>query len=188
VGSQGRNLLLNDAASVFSAIWNEQMTEQISRPPSNVKIFPPRAHGAAAPRGALKWRSAAERNRLLKDWRRAVCGTFGEQSRCLRVAWVLADSFNAKTGYAYPSNGWLANETHLAENKLRAALRTLELGNAIVRGWVHLPNGQTWRVIYPSAAMVPRPTVGQGGSPSRWGTITAPTLHRGRVICESLSP
>jgi hypothetical protein len=42
--------MLNDAASVFSAIWNEQMTNQLSDPPSNVKT-----NGTAAPSWARKY-------------------------------------------------------------------------------------------------------------------------------------
>ena len=30
-----------------------------------------------------------------------------------------ADLFNAKTGYAYPSNGWLAENTLIAEKKVQ---------------------------------------------------------------------
>ena len=81
----------------------------------------------------LAWHSAAERNKLLKQWRRAVCVYFGEQTRCLRIAWVLGDLFNAKTGYAYPNNRYLADETGIAENKVRAALLALEQSGAIVR-------------------------------------------------------
>jgi hypothetical protein len=91
---------------------------------------------------------------------------FGEQSRCIRLAWILADSFNARTGYAYPSNAWLADECLMAENKVQATLRTLELGRAIVRGWV-VHNGQKRRVIYPASVLVPTPTVGVGGHPQQ---------------------
>lgn len=124
-----------------------------------------------APRGALTWRSPSQRNSLLRLWRRAVCTAFAEQSRCLRVAWTLAELFNAKYGYAYPSNTVLASETGLAENHLRATLLVLEQGGAIVRGYV-FHNGQKQRVIYPGSALIPRPTVGHGGSPSSRGTIT----------------
>jgi hypothetical protein len=123
-----------------------------------------------APPGALTWRSAAERNRLLRLWRSAVLATFGNSSRCVRLAWVLSDSFNSKTGYAYASNPYLADETHIPENKMREALRALELGRAITRGWV-THNGKRQRVIYPSAALLPRPSLGHGGVPRQVGHL-----------------
>jgi hypothetical protein len=123
-----------------------------------------------APPGALTWESAAQRNRLLKLWRQAVMATFGESSRCVRLAWALDHLFNAKTGYAYASNPYLADETHIPENKMREALRELELGRAIVRGSV-VHNGKQQRVIYPSAALLPRPSLGQGGLPQQPGHL-----------------
>ena len=78
-----------------------------------------------APSGALTWGSAAERNRQLRLWRRAVFSIFGEQPRAIRVAWVLTDLFNVKKGYAFPSNYYLAEETKMAVNKLRATLGIL---------------------------------------------------------------
>jgi hypothetical protein len=151
------------------------MTDQVSDPTSNVKIFPPQ--------GVLKWRSAAQRNRLLKIWRKAVFGIFGEQSRCVRVSWALADLFNARTGYAYPSNAWLADECLMAENKVQATLRTLELGRAIVRGWV-VHNGQKRRVIYPASALVPTPTVGVGGHPQQLGVLNLSKIRAPRTELE----
>jgi hypothetical protein len=131
---------------------------------------PAEADTNPAPRGVLTWSSGAERNRLLMLWRRAVFGMFGEQSRCTRVAWVLADLFHGKTGYAYASNAWLANETLIPENKLRATLATLEAGGAIVRSWV-VHNGQKQRVVYPSSALLPRPNLGQGEVPQQPGHL-----------------
>ena len=64
---------------------------------------------SAAPPGALTWASPAERNRKLIPWRRAISQTFAERPRCLRVAWALDHLFNAKTGYAYPTNADIAN-------------------------------------------------------------------------------
>jgi hypothetical protein len=130
-----------------------------------------------APPDALAWRSGAERNRLLKLWRRAVLATFGDSSRCVRLAWVLSDLFNAKTGYAYATNPHLADETHIPENKMREALRALELGRAIVRGSV-LHNGKQRRVIYPSAALLPRPVLGQEGVPQQPGHLNLNRIPR----------
>jgi hypothetical protein len=123
------------------------------------------------PRSVLTWRSAAERNKLLDLWRLAVFAMFGEQSRCIRLAWVLAELFHGKTGYAYAGNLWLAKNTLIAENKVRTTLAMLEAAGAIRRIWI-THNGQKQRVIYPATGILPRPTVGQGGSPSKWGTIT----------------
>ncbi len=48
-------------------------------------------------------------------------------------AWILDSLFNARTGYAHPSNTYLANETGIAVNKVQEALAELEAGGAIVR-------------------------------------------------------
>ena len=98
------------------------------------------------PPGVLTWSSNAERNKLLIAWRRAVCIAFGEQTRCLRVAWILDNLFNPKTGYAHPSNKYLAIETGIAENKVRAALGILEAGGAITRRTI-IRNGIPQRVV-----------------------------------------
>jgi hypothetical protein len=124
---------------------------------------------STAPRGVLTWRSPSERNKLLDTWRLAVFAMFGEQSRCIRLAWVLANLFNARTGYAFASNGWLAKNTLIAENKLREALAALEAGGAILRVWIPRPNGEKQRVIYPATGILPRPTVGHGGEPQQVG-------------------
>jgi hypothetical protein len=121
----------------------------------------------AAPRGVLTWRSSAERNKLLDLWRLAVFAMFAEQSRCIRLAWVLATLFNAKTGYAFASNGWLAKNTLLRENKLRESLAALEAAGAILRGWRTQTNGQKQRVIYPATDILPpAPRWGRGGAPA----------------------
>ena len=85
-----------------------------------------------APSGALTWGSAAERNKRLMPWRRAVSMTFAEQPRCLRVAWALDHLFNAKTGYAYPLNKHLADMTGLPINKVQDALLAQENDGAIL--------------------------------------------------------
>ena len=134
-----------------------------------------------APSGALTWASAAERNRKLIPWRRAISMTFAEQPRCLRVAWALDHLFNAKTGYAYPLNKHLANMTGLPINKVQDALLALESDGAILRITRVTPGGRTQRLIYPATALLPTPAVGVavtptmgvgGGTPSRWGFIT----------------
>jgi hypothetical protein len=123
----------------------------------------------AAPPGALTWETPAQRNKQLRLWGRAVRSVFGEQTRCLRVAWVLADLFNAKTGYAFPTNKCLAEETGIAENKVQEALRDLEQGRAIVRQTIRRDSGQKQRVIYPGRAILPTPTVGVWGDPQQPG-------------------
>jgi hypothetical protein len=97
-----------------------------------------------------------------------MCAVFGEQPRCLRILWVLDALFNVKTGYAHPSNEYLAAETNLAENKARGTLSILEAGGAIIRAWV-VHEGRKRRVIYPSAALLPAPTLGQVGVPQQVG-------------------
>jgi hypothetical protein len=130
-----------------------------------------------APSGALTWGSAAERNKRLMPWRRAVSMTFAEQPRCLRVAWALDHLFNAKTRYAYPRNKHLADMTGLPINKVQESLATLESDGAIVRLTIVQPNGQKQRVIYAATTLLPSPEgvgpplpVGVGGHP-QWGGV-----------------
>jgi hypothetical protein len=141
-----------------------------------------------APSGTLTWGSAAERNRKLIPWRRAISMTFAVQPRCLRVAWALDHLFNAKTGYAYPPNEHLADMTGLPINKVQESLATLESDGAIVRLTIVQPNGQKQRVIYAATTLLPSPEgvgpplpvgwgvtpsgEGCGVTPSRWGSIT----------------
>jgi len=120
-----------------------------------------------APSGALTWTSTKDRNRVLKLWRHAVFAVFAEQPRAIRIASVLVDLFNVKKGYCFATNAYLAQETSIAANKLRATLLILEDGGAIIRANVTNPaTGQVQRVIYPAAAIIPRPALGQGGSPT----------------------
>jgi hypothetical protein len=118
---------------------------------------------------ALTWESSAERNRRLRLWRRSVFAIFGEQARCVRLACVLMDLFNVKRGYAFATNPYLAEETSMAVNKVRATLSILESGGAIIRAnVVNAATGQTQRAIYPASAIIPRPILGQGrGVPFR---------------------
>jgi hypothetical protein len=118
-----------------------------------------------APSGALTWASAAQRNRKLIPWRRAISMTFEVRPRCLRVAWALDHLFNAKTGYAYPLNEHLADMTGLPINKVQEALLTLESDGAIVRVTM-VWHGQPQRVIYPAKALIPTPAVGVGVTPT----------------------
>jgi Helix-turn-helix domain len=103
----------------------------------------------STPPGALTWQSAAERNRKLRAWRRAVSRGFGEK-RAIIVAWALADLFNATTGFAYPGNERLAAETGLRVNKVQEALAMLEQGGAIIR----VVATTRWRHIFPAAAIL----------------------------------
>jgi hypothetical protein len=123
-----------------------------------------------APPGALTWASSAERNRLLRLWRRAVFAMFGQQARCVRVACVLMGLFNTKSGYAFPTNEYLAEETNIAVNKVRETLGILESGGAIMRANVTNPaTSQMQRVIYPTVAIIPRPVLGQEGGEPHFG-------------------
>ena len=118
-----------------------------------------------APSGALTWGSAAERNKRLMPWRRAVSMTFAEQPRCLRVAWALDHLFNAKTGYAYPLNKHLADMTGLPINKVQDALLALQSDGAILR-ITRVSGGRRQRLIYPATALLPTPIVGQAVTPT----------------------
>jgi hypothetical protein len=120
------------------------------------------------PDGALTWASAEQRKRALQRWRRAILATFGDSSRALRVAWVLADLFNVKSGYAFPSDRHLAEETGLRLNKLQETLTALERDGAILRVHRVQADGRTHRHIYPSRKFIP-PTVGGGGTPQQPG-------------------
>ena len=115
-----------------------------------------------APSGALTWGSAAERNRKLIPWRRAISMTFAERPRCLRVAWALDGLFNGKCGYAYPVNADLTNMTGLPINKVQDTLLALESDGAILR-ITRVSGGRRQRLIYPATALLPTPTVGFGG-------------------------
>jgi len=82
----------------------------------------------------------------------------------------MTDLFNIKKGYSFASNSYLAEETGLAVNKLRATLLILESGEAIVRCNVtNVATGQPQRVIYPATAIIPRPALGQGEGAPSWG-------------------
>jgi hypothetical protein len=67
----------------------------------------------------LTWDTLAQRNKLLKLWRHGIFAMLGEQTRVVRLAWVLADLFNAKTGYAFPTNGWLAENTLIQRTRCK---------------------------------------------------------------------
>ena len=120
-----------------------------------------------APPSALTWDTAAQRNRKLIHWRRAVLTRFDK--RAIAVAWVLADLFNAKTGFAFPTNDYLVKETGLRFNKVQMALAELESDGAIIRVTKVRPGGQKQRVIYPAAALIPTPAVGVRGDPPAKG-------------------
>jgi hypothetical protein len=103
---------------------------------------------------ALVWRSGSHRNRLLRKWRHAIFMMFGNQPRCIRLAWVLHDLFNVDHVFAYPSDPYLAHATGLALNKLQATLMILDQGGAIIR--VHVTEGgKKQRRIYPSRSLIP---------------------------------
>jgi hypothetical protein len=121
-----------------------------------------------APPMSLRWHSRHQRNRVLRQWRRTVFAAFGDQSRCIRVAWVLLDLFHAERGFAYPSDPYLANETGLPLNKLQAALTTLDRGGAIIRVHVVAKDGRTQRRIFPSRVLIP-PEAGGIDTPQLMG-------------------
>jgi hypothetical protein len=58
----------------------------------------------AAPEDALTWRSAAQRNRQIAAWRRAVLTRFGERPRALRVACSKACSTSSAAKPSHRTN------------------------------------------------------------------------------------
>jgi hypothetical protein len=130
----------------------------------------------ATPPGALTWESAAERNRRLKLWQRGLFAMFGEQGRTIRLAWVLANLFNTKTGYCYATNTALSEMTMMAPNKVQATMLILEQARAIVRGSITHPSGRKLRVIYPATGISlgygGTPNLGVGGDPQQPGAHT----------------
>jgi hypothetical protein len=119
------------------------------------------------PDGALTWASAEQRKRALQSWRQAIFSYFGNSARAIRVAWVLAELFNVKSGFAFASDGYLAKATGLRRNKLADTLTALQQDRAIIRVHVEI-NGKMQRRIYPSAALV-HPNSGYGGIPQKKG-------------------
>jgi hypothetical protein len=140
------------------------MTEHQPAPPRTFRVIA----GGGVPPTALTWNSRAQRNRRLEIWRSAIFAAFGDQTRCLRVAWVLAGLFHTDKGYAYPSDSYLATATGLPVNKLQATLTALDRGGGIVRSHVFQPNGRSQRRIYPASALIP-PTVGGVDTPQQLG-------------------
>ena len=135
-----------------------------------------------APSDTLTWASAAERNRLLKLWRHAVIVRFGERPRCIRLAWVLMDLFNVKSGYAFPTNYYLAEETNMWVSHVGETLLILESGGAIIRAEIANPAiGQPQRIIYPATAIIPRPALGQGEGAPPWGRGGSPSSRGTRI-------
>jgi hypothetical protein len=119
---------------------------------------------STAPRGVLPWRSPSERNKLLDAWRLAVFAMFAEQPRCIRLAWVLANLFNAGTDTPSPATAGSPKHPHRGEQAARGA-GGARSGGAILRVWVPRPNNEKQRVIYPATGVLPRP-VGHGEAPA----------------------
>jgi hypothetical protein len=102
---------------------------------------------------AITWRSGAERNRKLRQWRRAMFMHYGQQPRALRVAWVLADLFNIRDGYAFARNSHIAVQAVVTERNVQKTLTMLQKDGAILRRTITV-KGQRLRVIYPATAIV----------------------------------
>jgi hypothetical protein len=127
------------------------------------------------PTAALTWEDASERRRRMENWRQAVFHKHGRSSRAVRVAWVLADLFNTKDGYAFPSNAYLADKTGLPLDKVENALADLD-GSAILR--VHRENGgRMQRHIYPKMMQVPTRRKGGSHLPAEKEGINPPLGH-----------
>jgi hypothetical protein len=84
------------------------------------------------PPGALTWRSPRERFQLLLAWRTACIRMLDREARQVRLAWFLEGLFH-RNGYCNASNGFLAQRSRIAENKVQEAVAALQVAGAIVR-------------------------------------------------------
>ena len=99
------------------------------------------------PTGALTWETPPLRPPAIRRWRRRVFKNF-KSLRVTRVAWVLADLFHSKTGYAYAGDKYIATEAELSVRQVEKAIATLDQAKAIIR--VHcVIDGKDQRRIYP---------------------------------------
>jgi hypothetical protein len=132
--------------------------------------------GDDKPDRALTWTSPAQRNRILNRWRSAIFVAFGDQARCMRVAWVLSDLFHTKKGFAFASDPYLAKQTGLPVNKVQESLTKLDRGGGIIRAHA-LANGKSQRRIFPSLP----PGSGGGDTPRQPGGQNLSTSPRHRT-------
>ena len=88
----------------------------------------------------------------LRRWRQWVFKRHCKSARVIRVAWVLADLFHSKTGYAYAGDKYIATEAEQSVRQVEKAIATLDQGKAIIRvhcvidgkdAAAHLPLGAT---------------------------------------------
>ena len=125
--------------------------------------------------GALSWRGNRGRAKALRQWRTRVSKTFSARPRFLRVAWTLEWLFG-KDGYAFPTDGFLANELGMDVDHVQEALKDLERGNAIIRASVFIDE-KPQRRIWPSAALIPPAT---GGNHTPRQAVDIPPDARGQ--------
>ena len=103
------------------------------------------------PTGALTWETPPLRPPAIRRWRRRVFKNF-KSLRVTRVAWVLADLFHSKTGYAYAGDKYIATEAELSVRQVEKAIATLDQAQGDHKGALryrregpaaHLPLGAT---------------------------------------------
>jgi hypothetical protein len=106
-----------------------------------------------APPGALVWFSWQERARLKAEWRDAVIKTYPNDSRALRLAWVLCDLAHAR-GFANASDEYLSSKVGFYNYTVNRTLAQFEKAGAIIRA--HVPRGTLkWeRRIFLGAAII----------------------------------
>src|SRR5262245_36440554 len=109
-----------------------------SRPSRRFVVLPE----GEVPDGVLTWETSAEKRSRLRAWRQAIFRKFGEQSRVLRVAWMLVEHFRAD-GYCDATDAYIADWTNIARNKIVETLTLLDSEGAICR--VHRLNGSKAR-------------------------------------------
>lgn len=110
-----------------------------------------------APPGTLSWSTAQERGKALSGWARAVSHALPSNAgRALKLAWRL-ERLVARSGYAFPTDAYLAKETGIPPARVTDGLADLEKIGAIIRAHVKTGPGQTERRIWLCAEVLKAP-------------------------------
>jgi hypothetical protein len=111
------------------------------------------------PTGAMTWKNAKQRSKLMFEWRCAVMKKFESSARVLRVAWLI-DCLCWKEGYCYATDAYISETQGIELNNLQKALITLEKAGAIIRASSFVRK-VAQRKIWPSAKIIPVTVTGQ---------------------------
>lgn len=115
-------------------------------PPKRKRTIVHRSH---VPDGALRWSGRAEKAERLMSWRRGILRHFRGKGTALGVAWELQGLFS-DDGFAYPSDGFLAEVVGVPRNRIQAVLAEMEKVGAIVRAHA-IVGRKVERRIFPGA-------------------------------------